>query len=52
MSCPLMAVLRKALKASTWLVLEHRHRRMGSEDLERGDRLQRMPLVCVTAQGQ
>ena len=43
------AVLRNALKAYTWLVIEQqRNRRIVSEGPERDDRVQLMPLLCVT----
>ena len=46
----LTAVVRDALKAYLWLVAEQqRHRRIISEDPERGDRIQLMPLLRVTA---
>jgi hypothetical protein len=46
----LTAVVRDALKAYLWLVVEqHHHRRIISEDPERGDRIQLMPLLRVTA---
>ena len=46
----LTAVVRDALKAYLWLVADQqRHRRIISEDPERGDRIQLMPLLRVTA---
>jgi hypothetical protein len=46
----LAAVMRDALKAYAWLVTEQcRNRRIISEDPERGDRIQLMPLLRVTA---
>jgi hypothetical protein len=46
----LTAVVRDALKAYLWLVVEQQHhRRIISEDPERGDRIQLMPLLRVTA---
>ena len=44
------AVLREALKAYAWLVMEQRrNRRVISEDRARGDRVELMPLLQVTA---
>jgi hypothetical protein len=44
------AVVRDALKAYAWLVTEQRrNRRVISEDRERGDRVELMPLLQVTA---
>jgi uncharacterized protein (DUF1778 family) len=45
----LTAVVRDALKAYAWLVLEQQRRRIVSEDPERGDRIQLTPLLRVTA---
>ena len=44
----LAAVRRDALKASAWMVMEQRrNRRIISEDRERGDRVELMPLEAV-----
>jgi hypothetical protein len=46
----LTAVVRDALKAYVWMVTEQRrNRRIFSEDRERGDRTELMPLLKVSA---
>jgi hypothetical protein len=47
------AVMRDALRAYAWMVTEQRrNRRIISEDRERGDRVELMPLLMVTALSQ
>jgi|KBSSwiStaDraftv2_1062776.scaffolds.fasta_scaffold5752013_1 hypothetical protein len=46
----LAAVMRDALKAYAWMVREqYRNRRIISEDRERGDRVELMPVLKLTA---